>query len=153
MHDARLIAVDGSADLSIEGADLLEEDSLSTAVLLSLFCDAYAEDRPELDDRRGWWADSDEDRFGSQLWLVRREKTSTETAERARRYAENALAWLVELDVVESVSVATRYVRRGFLQLDVTLRRGAARAWSIAWEAFLGLEYRFEGIALVARAA
>ena len=68
----------GAADLAVNASGALaEDDGLQTAVVLSLFLDARA--RP--DDgaeghRRGWVgvAFTPEDRVGSRLWLLKREK-------------------------------------------------------------------------------
>lgn len=74
------------------GGDLVAENTLRTAVILSLFLDRRADDDDVLpngsNDRRGWWADTvapmteygiggglaSGDRIGSRLWLLSREK-------------------------------------------------------------------------------
>lgn len=81
--DIKLSWAGWGADCSLHAADLLPENELETAVILSLLCDARARDDDTLPDkgkdRRGWWADSvalevDGDRTGSRLWLLSREK-------------------------------------------------------------------------------
>lgn len=120
-------------DLSLEGGDLAADDGLETAVILSLFTDrrALAEDRlPDGgSDRRGWWADAYFDRpHGSRLWLLHREKEQEEVRRRAQEYAEEALAWLVEDHVAETVEVEAWHAGRDTLGLRVVIRRGEREA-------------------------
>ncbi|EGJ49057.1 phage GP46 family protein [Desulfocurvibacter africanus] len=116
-------------DLALDGFDLAADGSLRTAVILSLLCDRRAEEDDEIPDgttfRRGWWADAysetEGDRWGSRLWLLRRSKQLPETLRKAREYAEEALAWLVEDGVATSVSVTAEVVRNGVLGLLVQI--------------------------------
>jgi phage gp46-like protein len=115
----------GAADLALNATGALAgDDALQTAVVLSLFTDARA--RPDdgaEGDRRGWVGDafSPEDRYGSRLWLLRREKQTEETRRRAEDYANEALAWLVEAGLATSVSVSAAWVARGVLGLAVRI--------------------------------
>jgi phage gp46-like protein len=116
-------------DLSIEDGDLATEEGLQTAVILSLFTDRRAEPEDRLpdgtNDRRGYWVDVYNDRpLGSRLWLLFREKEQEEVLRRAKVYAEEALAWLVEDEIAESVEVEARHVRRDTLGLRVVIRQG-----------------------------
>lgn len=116
-------------DLAIQDGDLMTDEGLETAVILSLFTDrrALAEDRlPDgTSDRRGYWADAYNDRLhGSRLWLLCREKVQDEVLRWAREYAKEALAWLIEDKVAESIVVEAWHVRRDTLGLRVMIRRG-----------------------------
>lgn len=104
----------GTADLSMIDSDLASERGLMTAVVLSLFTDRRAEDddKPpsgDARDRRGWWADQfadvEGDLFGSRLWLLARSKRTKETVLRAKEYANEALAWMLEDRVVSGIDV------------------------------------------------
>lgn len=126
-------------DCGMEAGDLVAEDSLHTAVILSLFLDRRANDDDILpndsDDRRGWWADTvapmtdygigggsaSGDHIGSRLWLLSREKQLAGVLERARHYAEEALTWLVEDGVATAVQVTATNPRQGWLVLEVTV--------------------------------
>lgn len=126
-------------DCGMEAGDLVAEDSLRTAVILSLFLDRRANDDDILpndsDDRRGWWADTvapmtdygigggsaSGDHIGSRLWLLSREKQLAGVLDRARYYAEEALAWLVEDGVATAVRVVATNPRQGWLTLEVTI--------------------------------
>lgn len=104
----------GTADLSKIDDDLASDLGLLTAMILSLFTDRRAEDDdvpPSGDpgDRRGWWGDEfleiEGDKYGSRLWLLDRSTLSTETLLRAREYVLEALAWMIEDKVVETIDV------------------------------------------------
>ncbi|SLN77621.1 phage GP46 family protein [Oceanibacterium hippocampi] len=117
-------------DLAREGRGLRLDGGLRTAVVLSLFTDARAraDDTPPGGpaDRRGWWGDlllGPGDRIGSRLWLLDREKILPSTLARARRYAEEALAWLVEDGIARRVTVAAEVARGDALALTVRIER------------------------------
>jgi phage gp46-like protein len=143
----RAIWKEMGADLSVESLDLVKDDGLKTAVILSLFIDRRAEDDDELPDntgdRRGWWADAYPDvvgdQYGSRLWLLSREKQVPSVLARAKEYAEEALSWMVEDGIAESVLVTAEWVRRGMLGLLVQITKPDAAAlehrFEILWEA------------------
>lgn len=142
MSDLKLVCGEWGADCVLQNADLLREDDLETAVILSLLLDARARDDDALPDgggdRRGWWADSaapaaDEDRTGSRLWLLSREKTLPEVLRRAKDYAEEALSWLLEDGAAKAVHVTATMPRRGLLALTVvvTLPNGDTRTFTV----------------------
>lgn len=130
-----------ASDCAIEGGDLAGEKGLETAIILSLFCDARARDDDILPDgtdfRRGWWADSlaplamgglnlrpdsaANDRIGSRLWLLAREKELPEVLARAKDYAEEALKWLIDDGEAKAVSVSASILRKGWLCLDISI--------------------------------
>ncbi len=140
------------ADLALGQGDLLQDHGLQTAVLLSLFSDAYSDDET-LEDRRGYWGDQDGDRFGSLLWTLEREKATNETAERARGFTERSLRWLIDDDIVQTVTVEATYPEHSQLRLDVRLTRGTARGWSHIWQSFTEFEDSWKGGVLVVRAS
>jgi len=119
MRDLLLSWSDLAGDLSLDdlGLDLSGDDSLQTAVLVSLFTDRLADDTDELPagetSRRGWWADETlgrapdgtQDRIGSKLWLLRREKALPDVVARARAYAAEALDWLIADGMAQRVEV------------------------------------------------
>lgn len=105
---------DGSFDIRIEDGDIVGDDTLYTALAMSLFTDRRANADDPLPypnaDRRGWWADAyadvQGDLMGSRLWLLNRAKLTQDTLNRAEEYCEEALQWLVEDKVATSVSAA-----------------------------------------------
>lgn len=121
-------------DIAQAGVDLLTDDSILTAVIISLFTDRRALASDTLpdgsDDRRGWWADSFRHRpIGSRLWLLDREKTLPEVVSRTETYAQEALAWLVPAGLAIAVRCSAARVARGSLKLSVflTLPDGSPR--------------------------
>lgn len=107
-------AVDVLASYSV---DL--EDTLNTAVILSLFTDRRAGRDDALPlratDRRGWVGDElagalGDDPWGSGLWLCATGKATADTLERARFAAQEALAWLVRDGIASHVTVTAEWV-------------------------------------------
>ncbi|AXF74873.1 phage GP46 family protein [Erwinia tracheiphila] len=127
MTDIALIWQTNGADIAVGNADILLDDSLSTAVIISLFTDRRALDSDELPagpdtDKRGWWGDAFQSRqMGSRLWLLSREKQMASVLIRARTYACEALAWLVDDGHIRHVDVTASAPRTGFLLLTVML--------------------------------
>lgn len=112
----------GTADLVLTGGALETHEGLRSAILVSLFSDARADDDavlPEIGiDRGGWWGDAfggdvsatapdlqARNAIGSLLWLLRRDKATAESLQRARQYAFDALGWLLRDGVASAVSV------------------------------------------------
>lgn len=120
-------------DLHVAAGDLMTDDTLTTAVIISLFTDRQADLADELpdagQDRKGWWADATlpehkaggADRIGSRLWLLAREKQLDTVVERARAYGEEALAWLADDGHVRAVSVSATNPARCVLLLRATM--------------------------------
>jgi len=136
-------------DISLSGSDLLAEAGLKTAVIISLFTDRQAETGDVLPDestnRRGHWGDAmatvDGDRIGSRLWLLDREKQTSETRNRAREYAIEALQWLIDDGVAATVDVAAAWLNTGELGLSIDIMRpdgtGESYRFEQAWNGAL----------------
>ncbi|VVP57003.1 phage GP46 family protein [Pseudomonas fluorescens] len=121
-----------AGDIVVGATDLERDDGLETAIIISLFTDRRAEPDqvpPELpaDDLRGWWGDVaplvEGDQTGSLLWLLYREKQTSQTLTRAQQYAEEALEWLLEDQIAERVTVAASYYATGWLLLVIDIYR------------------------------
>lgn len=102
-------------DWTLADGDLQTGQDLETACLVSLFTDKLAtpDFRPTdgTTDRRGWWADPyNEQPLGSNLWQLERAHKTRDTLGLARRYAQDALQWLVADGVAASVAVDTRWL-------------------------------------------
>lgn len=126
-----------SADVSVKDGDLATDTGLRSAILVSLFTDRRARPDDKLPyegaERRGWWGDvADEeadDLIGSRLWLLEREKQTSQVVARAREYALEALAWLLRDGVAAALDVTAEVVAPGVLGLAVFVTRpgGPAR--------------------------
>lgn len=98
-------------------------DPLTRSVIVSLFSwrKAEADDNPSQDN--GWWGDSfpttQNDRIGSRLYLLSREKLTNKTALKAREYISQALQWLVDDGVVVRVDVTAE--RTGISTLSASI--------------------------------
>lgn len=128
--------------LQLDAGQLGADESLQTAVLLSLF--SHGRTRPEETPQElplgGWWADSLADvPLGSKLRLLLREKTSNETRLRAEAYVREALQWLLVDGVASDVAVEASYFPPGKLSLLITLTRPTGEQLDIRindlWEA------------------
>ncbi|TAH39298.1 MAG: hypothetical protein EYC70_00500 [Planctomycetota bacterium] len=152
MTDIALEIGEDGADLAMAGGDLARDEGLVTAVLISLFSDRRAEPAellPPLEtSARGYWGDTQEDRLGSLLWFLWREKASEETRRRAEEYAQQALSWLVQDGVAERVEAVAEYVRAGVLSLTVQIQRGRARRYSGVFAAQSAAHYGLPGVEL-----
>lgn len=130
---------DDGPDWVIEDGDLVLDQTLRTTVLLALFSDERAELEDELPegetDRRGYWGDTATERFGSRLWLLRREKIVPATLRSLEDAVEGALGFLLELGIADEVTAtAERGGAHDRVEITLRIRRGRARRWSTLWE-------------------
>lgn len=117
-----------TADMLFQNGDLLREEGLETAVLMSLFSDRRAEEKDEIDnknDRRGWWGDQTAgltDQIGSRLWIIERAKTTSQTVVLAKQYVKEALQWMLDDGVASKINVMTeRFGNPGEDKLGITI--------------------------------
>lgn len=149
MTDIALIrAADGlRSDLGFDG-DLLTDDGLRTACIISVETDARATDddlaRFGLDgaDKRGWWADSvvpvvADDNTGSLFWLLERGKQTEEVRRIARDMIARALEWLIEDKIAKSVDVTTQWVSSGLLGWRASIIKVDGSRFDVDWQASL----------------
>lgn len=136
--------------LPTSDADYDISAEIENAVLISLFTDRRAASTDQLTDGetdlRGCWMDATLDDLpsgqadqglGSLLWLLAREKTVPSVLSRAKQYAEQALAWMVEDKIAESVTVtAGRLGTPGndWLALSIEITRPFAPAISYRYD-------------------
>jgi phage gp46-like protein len=107
--------VNAEGDWTLADGDLQTGQDLETACLVSLFTDKLA--TPDFvptdgtSDRRGWWADPYNDApLGSNLWQLERARKTRDTLGLARRYAEDALQWLISDGLAKQVTVNTSWL-------------------------------------------
>lgn len=139
-------------DLSTSGSDIELDEGLATSVYISLFTDRRVQDgdyiSPEIDSMGGWWGDTysdvEGDYIGSKLWLLMREKITSQLLVRAKQYCEAALAWMVEDGVAQSITVTvTRSAVRAdevdiFVQIAQPDGNGASLRYAVNWAAMRG---------------
>ncbi|MBC8984102.1 phage GP46 family protein [Pseudomonas lurida] len=133
------VAITGRGDWTISNGALASSDDLGTAVLISLFSDRQANDDDVIPDgsadRRGWWGDLDQDKpLGSRLWLLSRSTLSDEVAKLAVIYAKEALQWLIDDLVADSVTVTATPDGVKTLLVSVTInRKSGAQSYQYGW--------------------
>lgn len=111
---------------------MIREDLLRRAVTISLFTwrRAGADDQLDDADRKGWWGDSvptvPGDLIGSRLWLLQRRTITPDTLRDAQEYAEEALRWMTEDQIVTAVTVTVERqdINRVNLQVRLTVSNG-----------------------------
>ena len=117
-NDVKIIWDDDffEGDILYDGGDLVREEGLETAVLMSIYTDRRADNDdvlpdPKSFDRRGWWGDQEtefeDDKIGSKLWLLERSKATEENLSLTRLYLEECLEWMLEDDVIQDIEVQT----------------------------------------------
>lgn len=115
-------------------------DRLVRAVIVSLFTwrRAGADDELSGSDPMGWWGDTwpsvANDRIGSRLWLLAREKVTAEVIERARGFLQEALAWMVEDKVLSEVTCTCQRVGLDGLGAVIQLVRGDGSKLSLRFD-------------------
>ncbi|HJY23694.1 MAG TPA: phage GP46 family protein [Hanamia sp.] len=131
MGDIALIFQNGMqyADIEIDPPSLKVDQDLQTAVIISLFTNRLA-DKDQVDegqDRQGWWGDSyatvNGSRIGSRLWLLKRSKQLQSVANLARDYCYEALQWLIEDKIAESLTVRAEIIAMYTLGIEVKIVR------------------------------
>lgn len=111
-------------DMGLVKGDLLRDDSLRTAVVISLFSDREAADSAS-DDRRGWWGDAlaqdSGDRIGSSLWQLQRRAQSAGVLIEAEQAAKAALGWMIDDGIASAVSATASFSGREQLDLLIAI--------------------------------
>ena len=130
MQDLAFVQGEETIDLSLKDNDLVPENGLETAVLISLFSDRYIEKEnlpPGIVNSRGHWSDSlnpNNDRLGSRLWAIDRVgKLNAPTRAGIEEAARESLAWFVEEGIAESVEVRATLVSGQRIDLNIRIRR------------------------------
>lgn len=99
-----------SGDIGFAEYDLENEDGLASAVIMSIFTWRRANDSDETDgDKKGWWGDSfaetENDKIGSRLWLLLRSKITQTTLLKIKEVVSESLQWLIDDGVASNVVV------------------------------------------------
>lgn len=135
MTDVAIKFKDLRFDVNYILGDLEADEGLETAVTISLFTDrrVFLEELPAgQTERKGWWGDALEptgtESLGSRLWLLSRSKVSEDTRNLAEEYAKEALQWLLNEGVAESVSVSATLVNKNErIDLSISIHRPRER--------------------------
>lgn len=110
-------------DLQCLGSEIQIEDSLRTAIALSLFTDAKVDEfeLPRGETNRGFWADAlDNHDTGSKLWLLLRSKSNSHIVKKTEEYCKKSLEWLIEDKLVENIEVKA-HINNYELTINITI--------------------------------
>ena len=132
-------------DIALQAPDVVIDNGLRTAIIISLFTDRQANDVDELTDgsqnKRGWWADAlanqnsgQGDKIGSRLWLLRRSKQTPGVLITAREYCIEALQWMLADSVVRRIEVDTEWVASGVLGIQAVLYKADGKPFETFFE-------------------
>lgn len=114
------------SDIEMNPPDLKVNQDLKSAVIISLFTNRLA-DKDQVEpgqDRQGWWGDTYKgSRIGSRLWLLRRSKQLSTVANQARDYCYEALQWLIEDKIAQSLTVRTEIIAMYTLGIEIKIYR------------------------------
>lgn len=117
MSDLTIMWHNGEGDLVALDDALLLDDTLTTAIIISLFTDARVE------NQRGWWGNSfSQNELGSRLWTLSRAKQLASVLDEAQAYAEQALQWLIQDKQATHIEVNASNPKDGVLLLTVVVR-------------------------------
>ena len=128
---------------------MTREDLLRRSVTISLFTwrRAGPDDPVDDSDRKGWWGDCMPsvagDQIGSRLWLLARRTLVAQTLQDAQAYAEEALAWLLDDQIVTAVAVTVERQGNDRMNLQVTLTEQSGETLELnfadTWELINGV--------------
>ena len=92
--------------------DLQIDNSLNTAIVISLFTDRY----DPATGQGGYWGDQHSNHqihMGSRLWLLKGSKVTQATLRSAEDYANESLKWLIDDELALSVTTSARWEYHG----------------------------------------
>jgi len=143
--------VSGLFDLAFDGVDLVTDDTLETALILSLFTNRRADPsdivpaddpaNPGGADRGGWWGDwyspamlaraandgrPPRDRMGSRLWLVGAVAGGDAAVIAfAKGAVEEAVQWVIDTGIATAMNVTVWLPGAGVLAIAIEAVRAA----------------------------
>lgn len=132
-------------DIGIKDGDLEKDEGLETAIIISLFSNRRVTDE-ELPtgttNKQGYWADQyserANDKTGSRLWTLQREKRLPETLRRAEDFAKEALGWLIDDGVASSIGATAQNIdgttNAWELFIDIKRPSGRTNRYQVLWD-------------------
>lgn len=113
-------------------------DPLTRAVVISLFTWRRAQPDDNTEKFYGWWGDTwptvQNDRIGSRLWLLTREKLTNNTAIRARTYITQALQWMIDDGVAARIETDVSRNSLNTLSAAVTIFQADGNRHNITFD-------------------
>ena len=119
MYDLKLSERDGNFDIAVP---FRAENNLESAILISLFTDAYVESDEAKnygkEEGGGWFG---EQNIGSKIWLIADGKINNETFSHAVAFAEQSLQWLIDDGIADRIEVETAVSQINRINLTISL--------------------------------
>lgn len=139
MTDISLNENSGYMDIAwAENGDLETKDSLDTAILMSIFDEARADESevaiPQL--RRGWVGNETTEPFeqGSKQWLFEQERITGSTLIDLRDVIKSALNWMLEENIADNIIVDKPFLKLGVVCVNIRFTRGDSQPESRFYE-------------------
>ncbi|HIF6681401.1 TPA: phage GP46 family protein [Serratia marcescens] len=115
-------------------------DTLTRAVIISLFTWRRAEPDDNAENPMGWWGDTwptvQNDRIGSRLYLLRRSTLTNKTPVKAREYVNQALQWLIDDGVAARVDVDAQRTGMDVLSVGIMIWQRDGNRHNITFDDF-----------------
>lgn len=139
-------------DWAVENGDLKTDVTLETAVYLSLYTDADAQDGDEVPEGmkpRHWWGQAYWGRvfaalgveiggiqLGSLRWTLVRAKQTEDTRLRSIEIDRKALAWMVTVGLAASIDIDAEWVADGQLLTSIAIHKpdGLVEKYQTFWK-------------------
>jgi phage gp46-like protein len=138
----------GWGDMVVQNGALLTGNDLETAIIISLFTDALADDGDVIydPDLMGWWGDRysavedstlpviQNDRIGSKLWQVFNRPRNQDTLNWMADQIRVALNWMIVDGVAQSFDVGAVFTSNGGVGAQIAVTRAGVRnTYAYAW--------------------
>jgi phage gp46-like protein len=144
LTDIAVSLINNMFQLEIANGDLVGDDGLETAVLISLFSDkrvSVNEIPDQTTDRRGYWgdliADVSGDVWGSKLWIYDRSKLNNPVVAQIEIAVKDALKWLVDDKIAKTIDVEAARADNNFVYFTVKITKptdSGANIYGFLWD-------------------
>ncbi len=123
--DIKLTDDSGVFSFNTVNGDFEKDDSMETAINISLFTDRNAGEEYLQEQSRGWMGDLvspvKERLIGSLLWTLDQSVLTNDTLKKSIAYAEEALSWMVEDGIASKIAVTGIIVPRSGIKLGIDI--------------------------------
>lgn len=132
-------------DLDFQNGDFVVDESLNTAVILSLFLDSRADQQEvqDVSERRGFWGDMfpevPGDETGSKLWLHDRDKKSKELRGDLKDASLNSLQWIIDDEIAEQINCEVDFdlgLDQVGLEIEISKPQEIPEKFSLIWSSY-----------------
>lgn len=140
--EKKLDLVNGKYDFDFdEKGDFIQENGLTTAILMSLLLNDRAEDVevPQPTKRGGYWGYEVNGMKFSKIWLVSGRRT-TEKLNQIIEYANSCLQWLVDEGYATDVTSEAVFVTNG-VSVTVTCEKDGKTIYSKGFTLWLNTDF------------